>query len=152
GSPAGLARCLAAVVIGAAVLVAANYVIVRKLTWTPGGLALSFGRMLQDGIVARYLEDHCPDPQLKLCAHRKELPPTADEFFWSGEDSLFDNLGGFAGLGEEMTQIVIGSMRDYPAQQIETAASACARQLFRFAAGEGVRNTLWHTYWAIGKF
>ena len=32
-----------------------------KLAWTPGGLALSFGRMLQDGIVNRYLADHCPE-------------------------------------------------------------------------------------------
>ena len=57
-------------------LLAANYAVAGRLAWTPGGLALSFGRMLQDGIVTRYLADHCPDPRLKLCAHRTSCRPT----------------------------------------------------------------------------
>ena len=66
-------------------LVTANFVVAGRLAWTPGGLALSFGRMLQDGIVDRYLEDHCPEQRLKLCKHRHELPTDADVFFWSGK-------------------------------------------------------------------
>ena len=152
GSAAGIARGFAATLLGAALVVGSNYLVARQLAWTPGGLALSFGRMLQDGIVDRYLADHCPDPHLRLCAHRSELPPTADEFFWSGEDSLFDNLGGFDGLGAEMDQIVIGSLRDYPLLQVQTAFVAGVRQLFRFASGAGIVNTIWHTYWAIETF
>jgi hypothetical protein len=152
GSAAGIVRGVAATVLGAALVVGSNYLVARQLTWTPGGLALSFGRMLQDGIVDRYLSDHCPDPHLRLCAHRSELPPTADEFFWSGEDSLFDNLGGFDGLGAEMDDIVMGSLRDYPVLQAQTAIVASVRQLFRIATGAGVVNTIWHTYWAIETF
>ena len=133
-------------------LVAANYVVAGRLAWTPGGLALSFGRMLQDGIVNRYLADHCPEQRLKLCAHRHELPTDADVFFWSGKGSVFNNLGRFAGLGDEMSTIVIGSLRDYPLLQIEMALNATAHQLTRVASGEGVVNTIWHTYWAIDKF
>ena len=70
--------------------------------------------------------------------HRAELPPTADEFFWSGEGSLFDNLGGFDGLGVEMDDIVVGSLRDYPLLQLQTAFVAGVRQLFMFATGAGV--------------
>ena len=51
-------------------LLAANYVVAGRLAWTPGGIALSFGRMLQDGIVARFLAEHCPDPRFRLCEHR----------------------------------------------------------------------------------
>ena len=47
---------------------------------SPGGYGVAFRRMLQDGIVARYLRDHCPQQQLKLCPYRDELPVTADEF------------------------------------------------------------------------
>ncbi len=152
GSTAGITRGVAATVFGAVLVVGSNYLVARQLAWTPGGLALSFGRMLQDGIVDRYLADHCPDPHLRLCAHRSELPPTADEFFWSGEDSLFDNLGGFDGLGAEMDEIVIGSLHDYPMLQVQTAMVAAVRQLFRIATGAGVVNTIWHTYWAIETF
>jgi hypothetical protein len=152
GSCAGIVRGVTATVLGAVLVVGSNYLVARQLTWTPGGLALSFGRMLQDGIVDRYLADHCPDPRVRLCAHRSELPPTADEFFWSGEDSLFDNLGGFDGLGAEMDDIVIGSLRDYPMLQVQTAIVASVRQLFRIATGAGVVNTIWHTYWAIETF
>ena len=73
-------------------------------------------------------------------------------FFWSGKGSVFNNLGRFAGLGDEMSTIVLGSLRDYPAWQIEMALAATAHQLTRIATGEGVVNTIWHTYWAIEKF
>ena len=68
-----------------------------RLAWTPGGFALSFGRMLQDGIVKRYLDAHCPDPQLQLCAYKGQLPDDADVLFWG--NPLFNKLGRFDGLG-----------------------------------------------------
>ena len=65
-----------------------------------------------------------------------ELPSDADVFFWSGQGSVFNNLGRFAGLGDEMSAIVIGSLRDYPAWQIEMALAATAHQLTRIAAAK----------------
>jgi len=152
GSASGIARGMAAVVVGATLLVGANYVVAGRLAWTPGGLALSFGRMLQDGIVNRYLADHCKEVRLKLCAHRHELPTDADVFFWSGNGSVFNNLGRFAGLGDEMSAIVVGSLRDYPGWQMQMAVAATAHQLTRIATGEGVVTDIFHTYWAIEKF
>jgi hypothetical protein len=49
----------AAMVLGAAMLLAGNYVLAKRLAWTPGGYGLAFSRMLQDGVVTRYLNDHC---------------------------------------------------------------------------------------------
>jgi hypothetical protein len=152
GALVGIARSAAALLLGAAMLVGANYAVAGKLAWTPGGLALSFGRMLQDGIVNRYLNDHCREQRLKLCAHRNELPDDADVFFWSGDGSVFNKLGRFKGLGDEMGAIVLGSLHDYPGLQIEMALAATAHQLTRISTGEGVVNTVWHTYWAIETF
>src|SRR4029078_5736606 len=142
----------AAIALGAALLVGANYDVAGKLDWTPGGLALSFGRMLQDVIVARYLADHCPDPRMKLCAHRHELPTDADVFFWSGDGSVFNNLARSKGLGDEMSPIVPASLHDYPLLQAEMAVAATAHQLTRIASGEGGVDSVWDTYWAIEKF
>ncbi|MGB9042977.1 MAG: hypothetical protein WCC81_10965 [Pseudolabrys sp.] len=84
---------LLALALGAVLLLATNFVVAKQLTWTPGGFALSFGRMLQDGIVKKYLNDHCPDPKLLLCAYKEQLPDDADVWFWGSP--LFDKLGRF---------------------------------------------------------
>jgi len=147
---AGVAAGAAALLLGAAMLLSANYVVGKRIAWTPGGYGIAFGRMLQDGIVTRYLNDHCPDPRLKLCPYRNELPLDADTFLWG--NSVFNTLGRFAGLGDEMRTIVLGSLRDYPALQVETALTATARQLVDVATGEGIVTTIWHTYGIIEHY
>ena len=152
GNVAGIVRGMAGLLIGAMLLISANYVVAGKLAWTPGGPALSFGRMLQDGIVNRYLADHCAEERLKLCRYRHQLPTDADVFFWSGNGSVFNELGRFAGLGEEMEKIVLGSLHDYPAWQVKAALAATIHQFTRIETGEGVKTDIYHTYWAIEKF
>ena len=51
-----------------------------------------------------------------------------------------------------MRVIVLGSLREYPRLQIEAATVATATQLARIATGEGVANTLWHTYGIIERY
>jgi hypothetical protein len=147
---AGLAAMMVAVMLSAGMLLGANYIVGKTVAWTPGGYGLAFGRMLQDGIVTRYLDDHCPDAQLKLCPYRNALPLDADTFLWG--KSVFNDLGRFAGLGDEMRTIVLGSLRDYPAMQAETAMRATARQLVEVATGEGIVTTLMHTYGIIERY
>jgi hypothetical protein len=149
GQVAGIVRGVAALVLGAAILVGANYITSGRFAWTPGGVAIAFGRMLQDGIVARYLAEHCPDPRFRLCAHQHELPTTADVFFWG--ESVFDRLGRFKGLDDEMRTVVFESLRAYPAWQVEAALVATARQLLRVATGEGVLRSAWHSQGMIEK-
>jgi hypothetical protein len=139
-----------AIALGAVVVFAANATITRRLTWTPGGFALSFGRMLQDGIVKKYLDEHCPKARLVLCAHKDELPRDADEWFWGSP--LFDKLGRFAGLDAEMERIALASLAEYPLLQIKTAAIATARQLIDVHTGEGVVNSTWHTYGIVERY
>jgi hypothetical protein len=152
GAPQGIARSAAAVVLGALLLLSANTATSGRFVWTPGGIALSFGRMLQDGIVVRYLDEHCPDKRLRLCAYRHELPADADVFFWSGNGSIFNKLGRFDGLGNEMGLIVTESLRAYPAWQLQAAAVATLRQLVHVSTGEGVIDSVWHSYAIIERF
>jgi hypothetical protein len=147
---AALGRGAGALVLGAVMLVGANFALSGQIAWTPGGYGIVFARMLEDGIVARYLEAHCPRAQFKLCPYRHRLPRTADEFLWN--DGPFTELGRFDGLGEEMRGIVLGSLAEYPGQQIETAAVATAKQLVKVENGEGVLTTIWHTYGIIEHY
>jgi hypothetical protein len=139
-----------AIASGAAMLLAANFALSGHLAWTPGGYGLVFGRMMQDGIVKRYLDDHCRQRYIKLCPYRNKLPPTADMLFWG--DSFFNDLGGFDGLGDEMRFIVAQSIEEYPLQQVETAVAATATQLRLNATGFGLNNEIWHTYEVIKQY
>jgi hypothetical protein len=144
---AALPHGIAGVALGAVLLLAGNYIVARQIAWTPGGYGIAFARMLQDGIVTRYLNDHCPDPRLRLCPYRNQLPLDADEFLWG--DSVFDKLGRFTGLDDEMRSIVLGSLREYPAMQIKAALVATAKQLVTVGTGEGINANMWHTYGII---
>ena len=111
----GLIRGSLTIVSGAAILLACNFALSGQLAWTPGGSGIAFGRMLQDGLVKRYLDDHCSTEHLKLCPYRNELPQTGDGFLWG--DSVFNDLGQFKGLGDEMAYIAWHSLIAYPGAQ-----------------------------------
>jgi hypothetical protein len=146
----GLLRGSLTLVAGALTLLSANFALSGQFARTPGGTGVAFGRMLQDGIVTRYLRDHCPQQGLKLCPYRNELPATADEFLWG--KSMFNTLGRFNGLNDEMGFIVLHSLAEYPAWQAEAALAATARQLTLVATGEGASGWIPHTYGIIERY
>ena len=146
----GLVQGSLTIVAGAAMLVSANFALSGELAWTPGGYGVAFGRMLQDGIVTRYLRDHCPQANFKLCPYRNELPPTADDFLWG--HSMFDTLGRFKGLNDEMGFIALHSLAEYPLWQAEAAIAATAQQLVMVATGEGTNGWVSHTYGIIERY
>ncbi len=147
---AGLAQGSLTIVAGAAMLLAANFALSGQWAWTPGGAGVAFGRMLQDGIVARYLRDHCPKQNFKLCPYRNELPPTADDFLWG--NSMFNTLGRFQGMNDEMEYIALHALADYPLWQAEAAIAATAEQLVHVATGEGSSGWIPHTYGIIERY
>ncbi|HEY1152526.1 MAG TPA: hypothetical protein VGE73_01650 [Pseudolabrys sp.] len=144
---AALRPVASAVVLGFVILLAGNFIVTKRLAWTPGGYGIVFGRLLEDGVVNRYLDEHCGHRQFKLCAVRNQLPRNADVFLWG--DETFNRLGRFDGLGAEMRTIVLESLADYPLQNIGLAIRAAARQLVSVRSGEGVLDSIWHTYGMI---
>jgi hypothetical protein len=102
--------------------------------------------MLQDGIVTRYLNDHCATQHFKLCPYRNDLPETADDFLWSRE-TVFNKLGRFAGMSDEMGLIAKNSLAEYPLWQAEEALLATGEQMLKVATGENTDHpTMMHTY------
>jgi hypothetical protein len=146
----GLLQGSLTIVAGAAMLLSANFALSGQFAWTPGGYGVAFGRMMQDGIVTQYLREHCPQQHLKLCPYRNELPATADQFLWG--DSMFNTLGRFKGLNDEMGFIVLHSLAEYPLWQAEAAALATAQQLVHVGTGEGTHGWIPHTYGIIERY
>ena len=86
-----------------------------------------------------------PMPSCGCARSRTASRRTPTTWFWGSD--LFDQMGRFAGLGQEMETIALKSLIDYPSLQFESAvkrhrAPACRRPHRRRRA----QFDLWHTY------
>jgi len=143
---ASLAQGTLTIAAGAIMLLSANYALSGQASWTPGGFSIAFARMLEEGIVTRYLNDHCPTQQFKLCPYRNELPETADDFLWSRE-TVFNKLGRFEGMSDEMGYIAVHALTEYPLWQAKEALLNSGEQMLKVATGENTDHpSLTHTY------
>jgi len=106
--------------------------------YTPGGPTFLFGRLVQDGIMHRYLVEHCPVPGVKLCHLRHRLPTTADDFLWNG-GSPFQDLGGWKGDAEpELKQLTRAAVAAYPGMTLWTTLRSTAQQMVKVATGDAL--------------
>ena len=147
-----LAQGTLTIALGAVMLLSANFALSGQVAWTPGGYAIAFARMLQDGIVVRYLREHCGEQHFKLCPYRDDLPETADDFLWSRE-TVFNKLGRFKGMNEEMGYIAVHALAAYPLWQAEEALKDSGEQMLKVATGENTDHpTMMHTYGVLREF
>ena len=65
---------------------------------------------------------------------------------------MFNTLGRFKGMNDEMGFIVLHSLAEYPAWQAEAALAATAQQLVHVATGEGTNGWIGHTYGIIERY
>lgn len=128
--PARLTFAAGAVAAGLALCPVSNYAITGNFALTPGGSSFLFGRLVEDGIVIRYLNDKCPDPALRLCAFTRNFPADADTWLWD-DNSPFRKLKNFEGSAEERL-IARETLTLYPLMHIKAALAATTAQLFKF--------------------
>jgi len=116
-----------------------NLAITGTFAFTPGGSSFLFARLVQSGVIDRYLTDRCPDPALKLCAFRDDLPETADDWMWA-PDSPLQKLGEWDGFEPEARRIIGETLRLYPALHLATALKSAGEQLVTLKTGSGIRS------------
>jgi hypothetical protein len=146
-----LALAAAALCAGIGLALTSNAIIGGQFAFTPGGADFLFGRLVQDGIVGRYLERVCPDATLRLCAYRNELPASADDWMWSPE-SPFYKLGSWQGFTPEAERIIVGTILTDPGAHVVTAVKDALQQLVTVGTGEGVHSTdNRHTEWVLSE-
>ena len=97
-----------------------------------GGMSLNrnhppycLARVIGDGPGRWYLQRHCAELQLTICAQLEKLGPTANDVLWgeTGWDQSAPEQHE-AWQREEMT-VVLGALREYPWEE----AKACARHI-----------------------
>jgi hypothetical protein len=133
-----------ALVVGLALAPLSNLAIAGQFAFTPGGTNFIFARLVQDGIVARYLSERCPDESLRLCAYRDQMPANADGWLW-GYDSPFHKLGWWQGCEPEAKRIIGETLVRYPVAHLATAAKSALAQFVALRSGEGMgAGDNWH--------
>ena len=148
--PAFLPAALA-VVAGVLLALLSNFAITGELAFTPGGFNFVFSRLVQDGIVDRYLIDHCPDQMIELCAFHAGVPQTADDWLWA-TSSPINKLGGHEQFEPEARRIVIESLTLYPVMHLQTAIVSMVKQFAALATGDGLNPWGWYTRLAFEQF
>ena len=111
---------------GIALCPTSNFAITGNFAFTPGGSSFLFGRLIEDGIIARYLSEHCPDASLRLCDFKATLPDDADGWLWD-EDSPFNKLGRWKGFRSEERAITRATLERYPFMDAEPPSSPVSR-------------------------
>ena len=121
---------LATVAAAAGLLLAplSNLAITGQFAFTPGGETFLFGRLVQDGIITRYLAERCPDPSIRLCAFRDSMPTSADEWLWAPGNPVGE-LGGWRAFRPEARYLIVDTLRRYPAMHATTAVRAVFDQM-----------------------
>jgi hypothetical protein len=124
---------------GVALCPISNLAITGNFAFTPGGSSFLFGRLIEDGIIARYLSERCPDASLRLCDFKATLPDDADDWLWDG-NSPFRKLGAWNGFRSEERAITRATLERYPLMHAATAVVAAVRQFFTFQTEVGVED------------
>lgn len=121
--------------------------------FTPGGSAFLFGRLVQDGVAKRWLQEHCPVEGVQLCEWKDQLPQTADEFLW-GMDSPYKKIGDWQDIQvqREMGQLVREMTKAYPGMILSTALTSTVEQLFSVATGDDLDAKHWDSRGIISTF
>jgi hypothetical protein len=129
-----------------------NLVLNGEFAFTRGGTNFLFGRLIQTGIAAQYLEDNCPDPRVGLCRYRRELPPDGDNWLWDAEGSPFYKLGGWDAFEPEARRIAVDSLRRYPLRHIGAFVQGTLEQFVMVQTGDGITPWTWNVHGAIEDY
>jgi hypothetical protein len=108
-----------------------NLAITGQFALTPGGASFLFGRLVEDGIVTRYLDRQCPDPTLRICAYRGDISRGYDDWLWKS-DTPFWKLGGWKGYSAEERRIILATLASDPLAHLTTAIENSLEQLVSF--------------------
>jgi hypothetical protein len=142
--PARLPFAAGAVAAGIALCPLSNWAITGSFAFTPGGSSFLFARMIEDGIVGRYLNERCPDPAFRLCDSKSNLPADADEWLW-GPDSPFYKLDESVRTREERV-VILATLARYPMMHLSAAIQETLEQLQSFRTEVSIADnapTIW---------
>jgi hypothetical protein len=133
----------AALVAGTLAVPAVHYLETGRAYMHKGGDIFLFARLVEDGIVDRYLNEHCPLPDTVLCAFKDQMPTTHNGYLWE-DTQAFEMAGGWEQSGPESRRIMLATLHHYPFMHLQTALRSFGRQLVLVRTGDYLRSAFRH--------
>lgn len=115
-------------------------------TISPSGNEYLMGRLLEDGLAGDFLGENCPQRPFVACRYLNDLPRTPEQFlFWH------PLLRAMNGNGDELREIVRGTLAAYPLRFAWNSTKHTLRQLVQLRTGDEVRGLALGAPNATGK-
>jgi hypothetical protein len=133
----GTVACVVVPILATSALLAlSNWRLGFGFSLSPGKPVFLFGRLIESGLAADYLQQRCGIEQLTPCKYLHNLPKTSEEFLW-GSHPLLKEMGGWSGATGEAGRIVSATIRQYPVRFAVECIRQMFRQFFTFTTGSG---------------
>ena len=129
---------VAPLVLAVVALVSVNLLAFGRASLSPFGNVFLLARVIYDGPGADVLRRDCPAAGWRLCASVDRLPAGADEFLWR-DDGPVVQAGGAKLVSREADAIIAAALRAEPGREALAFMRNAARQLARFATGDGLQ-------------
>lgn len=117
-----------------AAVVACNVASKGRPVVSRNGSVFLLARAFADGPAADYMRDHCAERSWKLCTVMSRLPRDSELFLWDTHSVWSLGISG-DDVQAEASDIVSGTIREYPVRMGLLAAGNALAQLLTFRAG-----------------
>jgi hypothetical protein len=121
----------------AAVNISLHWYLYGKPSVKGKGPPFLLARVIADGPGRWYLQQCCGDIHFEVCNHIHDLPDNVDDFLW-GDDGIWLNSSEEQRerLQDEELAIVVGTLREYPRQELMISADHFWEQLHTFGLSD----------------
>lgn len=112
--------------------VALNAYLYRELSFSGDRPPFLLARVLADGPGRSYLQEHCGHSALAICDQWKDVPDDAEEFLWGQHGWANASPEKRKELRREEMAVVLGTLREYPREQLRISAAHFWQQLLSY--------------------
>lgn len=135
-----------------------NWLVERQFTMGKGSYTFLIGRLIDNGVLKRYLDENCGRKNFRLCHYKDSLPANSREFHWN-PDSPLAKEGGWGAPEPEYREIVWNTLTTpkYLALHLWESAISTPAQLLQNSVGSGLELG-WYSspesppYQAVAKY
>ncbi len=124
-----------------AVVIGSNIWVGNGFTVGKGSHVFFMGKLCENGILKKYLDEHCAAKPSPLCAFKDNLPEHTWDFVWD-DDGILEKTGGWHHSNIEYNKIIMGTLASpkYLFLHVLASAKASVHQLLLTHAGDGIER------------
>jgi hypothetical protein len=120
---------------------AINSIYLNSWSWSKGSSVFVMGRLLDTGMLERYLQDNCPNEHLAWCNYQNQIPNNSRDLLWNNESPIAQ-MGGWTQsriANKELIHAMITKPKYWP-KLLADAFKGTVSQLLNNDIGSGLKS------------